>query len=99
MKAFEVDKVTGAVIVIKEKCDGCGKCVLACNNHAVHLESPKGPVRICNLCNGEPLCVLMCPTGAISFQEMNDLKRENIAETSRHFTKAWRCSLHDRTSD
>jgi len=95
-KALKVDRLTGAIHVLNEKCDGCGKCILACNNHAVHLESPQGPVRICDLCKGEPMCALICPTGAISFQEMNDFKRRKMAEASCFITKAWRCTVHDR---
>jgi len=97
-KALEVDPTFGTIRVVNEKCDGCGKCVLACNNHAIQLVSPQGPVRVCDLCGGEPLCASVCPTGAIVFQDVNDLKRRKRVETSHRLKDAWRCGSHGRTS-
>ena len=94
-KALEVDRQTGAIRVVKEKCDGCGKCILACNNQAIKLESPQGPVRICNLCEGEPQCATICPTGAISYGEIADIKQKKMAQASGRLAETWRDSLQN----
>lgn len=79
-KAIEISDI-GAVIIDKDKCDGCGKCIGACNNHAIVLEAEEGPVRVCDLCGGLPNCVAVCPTGALKYEEIDDFREDKIAET------------------
>jgi carbon-monoxide dehydrogenase iron sulfur subunit len=70
--AIVYDPVTNARIVDEAKCkgDGCKLCVAAC---------PYTPARIkispittkafkCDLCGGDPTCVKVCSSGAITYQ-------------------------------
>lgn len=59
----------GLVKVIKSKCTGCKKCVQSCPFHAVHFsEYPS----MCDRCmdEGEPQCVLACPTKALTYKNI-----------------------------
>ena len=63
---------TGAVMVDKSKCVGCGSCVMVCPYGAVRITN-EGTANKCQLCMnnscGEPLCVKKCPNGAIVYEE------------------------------
>ncbi len=59
------DKITGAIVVAKEHCIGCGMCITACPNNAIFLDAERGKAIKCELCGGDPLCVKNCPTAAL----------------------------------
>lgn len=61
------NKNTGAVIVNKDNCSGCGLCIKACPNSAIRLHPRKKYALICDLCGGAPQCVKHCPRGALKF--------------------------------
>ncbi len=65
------DSVTGAKIIDKEKCVGCGLCVQACpaSPKRVNLYINKKQAFKCDLCGGSPKCVDFCPMGAITYKE------------------------------
>jgi len=63
--AFQWDKATGVVKVVKEACDGCGLCVSECPLSSVFEEN--GRILVCNLCEGKPKCVEVCHKQAIVF--------------------------------
>ena len=53
----------------KEKCIGCGRCVISCNDgghQAITLSADRKPVLNGRNCVGCHLCVLVCPEKAIS---------------------------------
>ncbi|MBR5341741.1 MAG: NAD-dependent dihydropyrimidine dehydrogenase subunit PreA [Erysipelotrichaceae bacterium] len=53
----------------KEKCIGCGRCVISCNDgghQAITLSEERKPVLNGRNCVGCHLCVLVCPEKAIS---------------------------------
>ena len=43
-------------------------CIGACPYSAI-LVTPEKEVMLCDVCNGSPKCVEICPTGAIVFTE------------------------------
>jgi len=51
----------------KEKCNGCGSCVTACNERAIGLVDGKAVLLRDDFCDGLGNCLPACPTGAISF--------------------------------
>jgi Fe-S-cluster-containing hydrogenase component 2 len=59
-KALSVDPVTTAVLVDREKCISCGKCLIACPGNVPFLHPKDNKATICNLCNGDPQCTKVC---------------------------------------
>lgn len=65
--ALSKDVVSGAVIVNLELCMGCKVCMRFCNYDAIKYNRLTGKVRICDLCEGNPQCVVHCPEGALEY--------------------------------
>lgn len=65
VQALTVNTTTGAIIVDHEKCTLCGNCIEACQeNRAGVLRLSRDEERLvglCNMCDGNPACVLACP--------------------------------------
>ncbi len=84
VRATFKDPFTGAVLIDKERCIGCGACVEACPYGArwlnEELDDPKADK--CTFCverlaHGEkPACVKTCVTDARIFGQLNDPKSE-----------------------
>lgn len=58
--ALSVDKKTSAVLVDREKCISCSKCIEACPGNIPFLHPKDNKATICNLCNGDPECTKVC---------------------------------------
>ncbi len=67
-QAFVKDERTGWVTIDKEKCNDCALCAGACPFSAIITTAEK-EVLLCDVCEGSPKCVEMCPTGAIQFTD------------------------------
>jgi carbon-monoxide dehydrogenase iron sulfur subunit len=67
-EAIKRDDVSGIVSIDKEKCTGCGMCVDACPWSIPRIDSEENIASICNLCNGDPLCVKFCSPAALLFE-------------------------------
>lgn len=67
--AISIDEATGAKIVSDETCVGCKVCTIACPFGTINYNPDTGKVLKCDLCGGDPACVKMCPTTALSFVE------------------------------
>ena len=67
----------GLVEVTPAKCIGCKACIIACPYEARYLH-PDGYVDKCTFCvhrvrqGLDPACVAVCPTGALSFGDLDD---------------------------
>jgi len=64
------DQVTGVISINDELCDGCDKCMKACEYGSVSLEG--GKARICDLCSGReggPACIEWCPENALELTD------------------------------
>ncbi len=61
-------KIAGGIIQIDESaCDGCGKCLRACNWRAIYRNGTGKAVK-CDFCSGHaPECALSCKKNAITF--------------------------------
>jgi len=61
--ALSISKETGAVLVDKEKCTACGKCIEACPGKIPFIHPTENYAVICDLCGGDPECVKVCKEG------------------------------------
>jgi len=61
--ALSISEETGAILVDKEKCTGCGVCIDACPGRIPHLHPTDNYVLICDLCGGDPQCAKVCQEG------------------------------------
>ncbi len=55
------------IVIDKEKCNGCGLCIISCHEGALALEDGKAKVVRDDYCDGLGNCLPVCPTQAISF--------------------------------
>ena len=73
------------VMIEKKRCIGCRMCVSACPFGAVGFDSERGFAFKCDLCNGEPECVLACGLGALEYLDGNILNYTKMRESAnRH---------------
>ena len=78
-KALTQTEETGVINVDNDKCTGCGWCVEACEFGSITLPKDRDHVLICDLCDGNPECVQMCPKDALSY--------DNAEETAQKMRK------------
>ncbi|MCX8170414.1 MAG: 4Fe-4S dicluster domain-containing protein [Candidatus Bathyarchaeota archaeon] len=61
--ALSTNKENGAVLVDKEKCIACGRCIEACPGKVPYIHPTENYAVICDLCGGDPECVKVCVEG------------------------------------
>jgi carbon-monoxide dehydrogenase iron sulfur subunit len=66
--ALTQSEETGTIILDKDKCNGCGWCIEACDYGAIMLHPETKVVYVCDLCKekGEPQCIKWCPEEALT---------------------------------
>ena len=60
----------GVLVVIKSRCDGCGKCAQECATGGICLNAEKRLAEKCDMCAAlgkEPQCIAACRHGALLF--------------------------------
>ena len=77
IEALSIDSKTGAVLVHKEECTGCGQCVEACPGRVPHIHPKENFILICDLCDGDPQCVKVCQEGG--WNVLKIVPRKNYA--------------------
>jgi Fe-S-cluster-containing hydrogenase component 2 len=65
--AISRDPETGARIISEKKCIGCSSCSYACPFGACFVDRGLGKSIVCSQCDGDPTCVKVCPSGALSY--------------------------------
>ncbi len=67
--ACHVDETTGARVINGTLCIGCQKCIQHCpyDTPRIRYDAVKKKAVKCDLCGGDPQCVKMCPTGALTY--------------------------------
>ena len=81
--AYKIDPETKAVIHTPELCLGCKYCTWVCPFDAPKFNAQSGIVEKCHLCyhrlkEGQiPACAQNCPTGALSFDEIEEQPNPN----------------------
>ncbi len=71
--ALQKTEVAGATVikVIEDKCIGCKMCMLACPFGCITIQND-GYAHKCNLCEGNPECVIFCGTGALEVKQTEE---------------------------
>ncbi|MBQ3329165.1 MAG: 4Fe-4S dicluster domain-containing protein [Eggerthellaceae bacterium] len=75
--ALHRDEASGAVVVRRELCIGCHACAMACP-FGIPRFGRDGTMQKCDACYARtrfgygPACAEICPTGALTFEEVND---------------------------
>jgi Fe-S-cluster-containing hydrogenase component 2 len=77
------DPETGVVSRKTEDCFQCAACAVMCPVGAVVLDHKENAFVTCDLCGGDPLCVKVCGTGALRFEDVEaaiEVKRSRYAQ-------------------
>lgn len=64
--AIKVDTKTGARVIDESACTGCEMCTEACPFDMIFFSKERNVALKCDFCGGEPQCVRLCPTGALT---------------------------------
>jgi Fe-S-cluster-containing hydrogenase component 2 len=62
----------GVIDLDEDKCIRCRACVAACPFGNITYDEPSNQVQKCDLCKGEPMCAVFCPTGAMAYVDAPD---------------------------
>ena len=78
----------GIIQVDEKKCNGCAWCMEACEFGAITLLPTEKAVAICDLCDGDPECVKLCPfEDALAFGTLEDVahkfRRKTVVQLLR----------------
>jgi Fe-S-cluster-containing hydrogenase component 2 len=90
VNAIAVDPATKAKVVIEDLCIGCHLCTIACPFGTAFTLPQTGKAAKCNLCGGQPACVVACPTQAIVYGE---------SPQTGHWLEGWGAKVHRNRVD
>lgn len=92
--AIRVDEKNGFKILSKDKCIGCRSCLLACPFGLVSMDNEGKAAQKCDMCMErlergiDPVCVLVCPRGALSVQPVAPSMDEVRKKTAEQMLKS-----------
>jgi len=78
--ALSRNSETNAIQIDEEKCVGCGECINKCPFGVPIMHPTDNYILICDLCDGNPECVSICPENAIQFLEIEKAAKKLIKE-------------------
>jgi len=75
-KALSKDEETGIIKLDEAKCNGCAWCIETCEFGAIALHPAKQTMIVCDLCDGEPKCVIYCPKEALRLMTTEEISQK-----------------------
>ena len=96
-KAIYRDAGTGAILVDETACIGCKRCVFVCPFGVPFIDEKRGVSIKCDLCQGDPKCVEICPKNALILTQYDKLsinKKREKAESYIEYQKAVKVFLN-----
>lgn len=76
---------TGAMITDEKVCVGCKSCIYACPFGAPSVNPLTGKAMTCDLCDGDPQCVMVCTPGALQFTKSERASLEKKRRIASQF--------------
>jgi len=89
VKAISRDSITGARIVDEKKCIGCSSCSYSCPFGAIFVDRTMGKAVVCNQCDGDPMCVKVCPSGALEYARTDQINITLKRGAAQRALEAW----------
>jgi Fe-S-cluster-containing dehydrogenase component len=75
-KALSKDEEAGIIKLDEAKCNGCAWCIETCEFGAIALHPAKQTMVVCDLCDGEPKCVIYCPKEALKLMTTEEISQK-----------------------
>ena len=85
--ALSRNKDSGVVSLDQDKCIGCKQCIVACPWGSVKLDHGGETVIKCDTCGGDPACVKVCTSAALSFVDADEVVSSKQRETAENYMK------------
>ncbi len=87
VSAIQRNEATGALEIDDEVCIQCEECIPVCPFDGIYFDRMDRKVIKCDLCGGNPKCVMFCETKAIEILEKDPLalqkKKDSLQEADR----------------
>jgi len=88
--AIERNPKTNAMVINYDRCIGCRMCMAVCPFGAMRYDTNRRKVFKCELCDGDPQCVKLCPQEAIKFLPKDVANAPKINALSKKLIEAQR---------
>lgn len=86
--ALKQDANTGVIIVDEKKCNGCGWCIQSCPFGVILFHPIRNVPILCDLCDGNPVCVKDCPTEALELTTLDAFSSKIRESAAKDLLKA-----------
>jgi len=98
--AIDRNPETKAMVINYNRCIGCRLCMAVCPFGAMRYDTNRRRVFKCELCEGDPQCVKLCPQEALQFVPKDVANTVKINNLSRKLIEAQRTpeSIEVRTN-
>jgi Fe-S-cluster-containing hydrogenase component 2 len=96
IRALHVDPQSGAIVLDREACSGCERCIEECSRHGAGVlrwDANEYITGVCDLCSGKPRCAKICPTLAIRMVDVTSGSM-NAARTIEQVRAAGQARLY-----
>lgn len=74
-KALYEDEKSGWILLKEDLCTGCRLCHVACPLGVIQFPQEKRKAMKCDMCDGNPQCVMYCESEALQVVDSEDLFR------------------------